>query len=191
MVLDFLINIDYWVLNQINSVWAHSALDVFFVWITDLHKTTYFKVVVVPLVAFLFIRKYKREGVTLFLFLLLCLGTNDFIGGKVKHMFERTRPMLSRSVEVVQRSNAGGFSFYSNHAANMFAFATYTSHFIPAIKIPLYSVASLVAFSRVYNGVHFPSDIITGSLFGYIWGLLFSKLARRLITYIKNRKNAQ
>jgi undecaprenyl-diphosphatase len=191
MVLDFLINIDYWFLNQINSVWTHPALDVFFVWITDLHKTTYFKIVVVPLVLFLFIRKYKREGVTLFLILLLCLGSNDFIGGRVKHMFDRTRPMLNESVDVLQRSNAGGFSFYSNHSANMFALATYTSHFIPVIKIPLYSLASLVAYSRVYNGVHYPSDIFAGSLFGYIWGLLFSKLASRLITYLKNRKSAE
>lgn len=186
---DFLTNIDYWIFNQINTVWTYSVLDIFFLWITDLHKTIYFKIVIVPLVLFLFIRKFKREGVTLFLFLLLCLATSDFTGGKLKHVFERPRPFDNTSIQTVQRSNAGSYSFYSNHATNMFALATYSSHFIPTLKIPLYTIASLVGYSRVYNGVHYPSDVFAGSIIGYLWGLLFSKWAGKLLTYLRDRKN--
>lgn len=188
-MLDFLINIDYWIFNQINSVWTYSALDTFFLWITDLHKTIYFKVIIVPLVLFLFIRRFKREGVSVFLFLILCLSTSDFVGGKFKYLPERTRPFDNASISTIKRSDAGSFSFYSNHASNMFALATYTSHFIPTLKIPLYTVASLVAYSRVYNGVHYPSDVFAGSIVGYLWGLLFSNWASKLLTYLRNRKN--
>ncbi len=188
---DFLLNIDYWVFEQINNHFTHPLLDIFFVWITDLHKTIYFKIIVVPLIAFLFIKKFKREGITLFLILLLSLGINDFIGGKVKNITERARPPDNISVTTIKRSDAGSYSFYSNHAANMFTFATYTSQFIPQLKIPLYTIATLVAYSRVYNGVHFPSDIIVGGMIGYLWGLFFSNLAKKLLNYLLNRKKPQ
>lgn len=190
-MLDFLLNADYWIFNQINNVFTLSALDTFFFWATDLHKTIYFKIIIVPLVAFLFIKKYKREGVTLFLILLLSLGINDFLGGKIKRFIERERPENNPSISVTKRSEAGSYSFYSNHAANMFAFATYTTHFIPQAKIPVYAFASIVAYSRVYNGVHYPSDIFAGGIVGYLWGLFFSGLAQKLLIFLKNRKQTK
>lgn len=187
---DFLLNIDYWLLNQINGVFTHPILDVFFFWITDLHKILYFKILFIPLVVFLFIKKFRREGVTLFLILILSLATNDFIGGRIKRIVLRERPENNSAISVTKRSEAGSYSFYSNHAANMFNFATYTAQFIPQIKIPLYGLASLVAYSRVYNGVHYPSDIFTGGLIGYLWGLFFSGLAKKLLGFLKSRKQA-
>lgn len=192
-MLDFIQNADYWIFNQINGVLTNSSLDIFFFWITDLHKTIYFKIIVIPLIAFLFIKKFRRQGFILFLMLLLSLGINDFIGGKVKKLVARERPEYNINIQIIKRSDAGNYSFYSNHAANMFTFATYTSQFFPQIKIPFYAVASLVAYSRVYNGVHYPSDIFTGGLVGYMWGLFFSNLAQKLLNYlntrIKKRKN--
>ncbi|MEK6627627.1 MAG: phosphatase PAP2 family protein [Bdellovibrionota bacterium] len=187
-MLDFLTQLDHLILYQINSAFTHSILDVFFLGITDLHKTLSFKVITIPLFAFLFIKKYKREGVSLFLILFLALGVNDFIGGKVKKVVSRPRPEFNSDIKINKRSDAGSYSFYSNHSANMFTFATYTSQFIPQLKIPLNVVASLVAYSRVYNGVHYPSDIFTGSIIGYAWGLLFSNLAKKLLSIIKKRK---
>lgn len=188
---DFLLNIDYWVFNQINAVLTFPFLDPFFFWLTDLHKTLYFKIIIVPLVAYLFIKNFKRQGVALFLILLITLGINDFIGGQVKKIVKRPRPENNPSITVVKRSDAGSFSFYSNHASNMFTFATYTVEFIPQLKLPLYTIATLVAYSRVYNGVHYPSDILTGGFFGYLWGLLFSRLTKKLLYYLKNRKKTQ
>lgn len=190
-MLDFLTNADYWLFNQINNVFTDSTLDTFFFWVTDLHKTIYFKIIIVPLVAFLFIKKYKREGVTLFLILLLSLGINDFIGGRVKRLVERERPENNPSISAIKRSEAGSYSFYSNHAANMFTFATYTAQLIPQTKIPLYTFATIVAYSRVYNGVHYPTDIFAGGIVGYLWGLFFSGLAQKLLIFLKNRKQTK
>ena len=175
-------------MNQVNSVVTHPYLDVFFFWITDLHKTAYFNVVVLPLVAFLFIGKFKRIGVSLFLMLLLSVGVSDFIGGITKKIVMRERPEHNQNITVTKRTDAGDYSFYSNHASNMFTFATYTGQFIPQARIPLLVLASFVGYSRVYNGVHYPSDVVAGSLFGYLWGILFSFLAAKFLEYYKTRK---
>ncbi len=187
-MLDYLLNADHWILRQINSVLSHPWLDDFFIWITDLHKTPYFKIIVIPLLAFFFIKKYKREGLSLFLILIFSLSVSDFVGGRIKHLFERERPPQNQCLQVIQRTQAGGYSFYSNHASNMFTFASYTSNFLPPLKLPLYTLATLVAYSRIYNGVHFPSDVFTGGFMGYLWGLLFSKIAKQLLSFLKNRK---
>lgn len=185
---EFFLNIDYWVLNQVNNVVTHPYLDVFFFWLTDLHKTAYFGFIVLPIVAFLFIKKFKREGFSLFLILFLSLGVSDFVGGKVKKIVERERPENNQSLTVTKRSDAGSFSFYSNHASNMFTFATYTGQLIPVVRVPVLILAALVGYSRVYNGVHYPSDVAAGGLFGILWGFLFSVIAAKLVRFLQNRK---
>lgn len=190
-MFEFLPAIDDWIYYQINSVLTHPALDAFFLWITDLHKTPYFKFIAVPLVAFMFIRHFKREGVTLFLFLILTLSCSDFVGGQIKHLVARERPEYNLALSQTQRSEAGGYGFPSNHASNMFAFATYTSQFLPQTRIPLFVIASAVGYSRIYNGVHYPSDVFAGSIMGMLWGLLMSKIAKQVLNYFRKRKNAE
>jgi len=60
------------------------------------------------------------------------------------------------------------FSFPSGHAAGAFVMATIFYHFYPSLSIPLYGTASAIGFSRVYNGVHYPSDVLAGSFLGFI-----------------------
>ncbi len=190
-MLDFLLNIDIWCFTQINSVFTHSVLDQFFVWVTDLHKTLAFKVIAVPFVLALFIRKYKYDGISLFVIMILSLSASDFIGGRIKHLADRNRPFNNTSLLAVQRSDAGKYSFYSNHSSNMFTFASYTSVFLPPLKIPLFLIAAAVAYSRVYNGVHFPSDVLVGAFMGCLIGVLFSKLAGKFLKYLQNRKRPE
>ena len=181
-MFNFLQLMDDWILTQINSTYSHPLLDPFFVWITDLHKTLAFKVIIVPLVAILFFRKFKRQGVTLFLFLILALSFNDFTGAQIKNLAERPRPEYNTALVLNKRTDAGAFSFPSNHASNMFTFATYSSQFLPELKIVFFALAAVVSYSRVYDGVHYPTDVLAGGLMGILWGLLFAKIARRVIS---------
>ena len=57
-------------------------------------------------------------------------------------------------------------SWPSGHAASAFAFATGVGAAWPAAGVPLSVLASLVAYSRVHTGVHYPSDTIAGTAFG-------------------------
>ena len=57
-------------------------------------------------------------------------------------------------------------SFPSGHSAAAFAFATGVAHISPTPAAPLRALAALVAYSRVHTGVHYPADVIAGSLLG-------------------------
>jgi undecaprenyl-diphosphatase len=187
-MLEFILKLDYWLFSQINYVFTHPLADIFFVWITDLHKTSNFKFVAIPLVFFFYFKKYKRQGITYFIFLILALSVSDFVGGKVKHLFERPRPVNNADVSVQQRTSAGSYAFYSNHTSNMFTFASYTSIFFPVMKVPLFALAAAVAYSRVYNGVHYPSDVIAGAIIGLLWASIFIYLVKKVIDWNVARK---
>jgi undecaprenyl-diphosphatase len=57
-------------------------------------------------------------------------------------------------------------SFPSGHAASGFAFATGVTRALPTVGIPLYGAATVVAYSRVHTGVHYPLDVIVGAVVG-------------------------
>jgi undecaprenyl-diphosphatase len=57
-------------------------------------------------------------------------------------------------------------SFPSGHSASAFAFATGVGHVLPREALPLHLLAALVAYSRVHTGVHFPGDVVAGSVIG-------------------------
>lgn len=57
-------------------------------------------------------------------------------------------------------------SFPSGHSAAAFAFATGVGHGLPRAALPIRALAALVAYSRVHTGVHYPGDVIAGSLMG-------------------------
>lgn len=57
-------------------------------------------------------------------------------------------------------------SWPSGHSASAFAFASGVGAASPQSGIPLGVLASLVAYSRVHTGVHFPGDVVVGSLMG-------------------------
>ncbi len=71
-------------------------------------------------------------------------------------------------------------SFPSGHAASAYAFATAVAHVLPAAAAPLRVVAGAVGYSRVHTGVHYPGDVVIGSLIGATVGqLVGSGLSRR------------
>jgi len=71
-------------------------------------------------------------------------------------------------------------SFPSGHSASAAAFAVAVGDLLPEYRLPLRVAASIVAFSRVYTGVHFPSDVLVGAAAGALVGRLASRAMRRL-----------
>lgn len=186
-VLNFILSLDYKIITWVSET-SSPLQDQFFPWITDLHKTLYFGWIAGFILLFCFYKKFQRTGISLFLILLLALAFGDFAGSRVKNHYLRPRPFQNPEIQVQQKSPAGSKSFYSNHASNMMTFAVYTSNFFPAAKIPLYGLAAVVSYSRVYNGVHYPSDVFAGGFMGLIWGLAFSSIANRLLKKLKVQK---
>jgi membrane-associated phospholipid phosphatase len=71
-------------------------------------------------------------------------------------------------------------SFPSGHAASGAAFAVAVGDVLPALRRPLRGAAFIVAFSRVYTGVHYPGDVLVGAAVGTIVGRLVSGVSRRV-----------
>ena len=99
---------------------------------------------------------------------LLSLAVADSSANILKHLFERPRPC--RILDDVRLLVGCGrsFSFPSNHAVNAFAVAATFSYFYRKAALPMLFLAFLIAFSRIYVGVHYPSDVIAGALWGGI-----------------------
>ena len=92
--------------------------------------------------------------------------TSSVVNGPLKLLLRRERPtasLLGRPSLVVM---PGSFSFPSGHSASAFAFATGVVREYPAAGLPVAAVAGAVAYSRVYNGVHYPSDVLVGAALG-------------------------
>jgi undecaprenyl-diphosphatase len=181
-VMDYLVNLDRWLFGLINIKMTNPYLDVFFPAITDLHRTDTFRILFVPLICILWTYLYRLRGFLVFVFLVATLGISDKVGSLFKHFIQRPRP-FDTGMEVIQRSAAGGFSFPSNHAINMFCMAFFLSTFFPNSRFLVFTMAVLVAFSRIYNGVHYPSDVVGGAVIGAVFGILGSHVAQQIITW--------
>jgi undecaprenyl-diphosphatase len=100
-------------------------------------------------------------------------GLASFVVQHSAYKFVKSKTRRLRPFEVIPQirkiiSFPDRFSFPSGHAAGAFTLATLFGHFYPGSGMACYSVASLVGFSRVYNGIHYPSDVLAGSLLGMI-----------------------
>jgi undecaprenyl-diphosphatase len=74
-------------------------------------------------------------------------------------------------------------SFPSGHSASAFAFAEGVSTAAPALGVPVRLLAVAVAYSRVHTGVHYPGDVVAGSLIGITAG----EIASRVVGVAVNR----
>ena len=127
-----------------------------------------------PLYALIIAIVYGYQGYSAYLqAILLAFLIERFIYFVVKNSLKRNRPeaALKNFRSIITPSDQ--FSFPSGHTSAAFMMATLLSFHFPSLLIPLYCWATLVGCSRVVLGVHFPTDILVGSILG-IGTALFS-----------------
>lgn len=104
----------------------------------------------------------------------------ESVSGALKEWADRDRPPLSNPDPEPLVELPATYSFPSGHATVSFACATVLALAVPRLLVPLYVLAALIAFSRVYVGVHYPGDVLAGAALGLAIAIALRMLARAL-----------
>ena len=138
--------------------------------------------------------KLKKRGLFAILSLILLLVFTDLVSVHLfKNVFERLRPshnpQLEGLVHLVNNYKGGKFGFVSSHAANSFGFAFFLSLLFKNKYFSGFMLtwATIVSYSRIYLGVHYPGDIICGAILGIVLSLFVYFLYRRLVKIIDKK----
>ncbi len=123
---------------------------------------------------------WKNLGIIL-LFIAVLITFTDQITNLFKNHFQRIRPCYNEEISGIIRvvKSSKTYSFFSGHAANsmastMFIFLLIRKYYKYTYLLFLFPL--IFAYSRIYLGLHFPSDILTGYLFGGSLGFGFYKI---------------
>ena len=126
-------------------------------------------------------------------FIAIMIAIADQTANLFKDSFQRLRPCYNESlisfVRLVKESCGGKYGFFSAHASNSFSLAVFfgllfKNKFRFIIYMTLF-YASLISFSRIYLGVHFPLDIFFGGVYGIITGLVIFRIYENRLNFFK------
>ena len=159
-------------LNWIQENWHNDVLTTVLRWITTLGNGG---ILWILLSLLLWIpRKTRKCGISMSLSLLLCGILGNII---LKPWIGRIRPYdMNTSIELLLPA-LSDFSFPSGHTGSAFAVASVLFLCMsPKAGIPAMILAALIAFSRLYLGAHFPTDVMGGAIIGCLTGVIAWKL---------------
>lgn len=160
----------------------------------------------IPLyIALLFLVIKNNEKWSYIMLIISCVGLSLLLSGSVSDMIvkdavQRLRPInepaLNGIITPIRDYHVSGYSFYSSHAANTMSVAVF---FILLVRSRLLGIALVLwsivnGWTRIYLGVHYPSDVLTGFLCGIMAGtisyLLFMYIYKKIspkITYVSSQ----
>ncbi|MDW5290066.1 phosphatase PAP2 family protein [Formosa sp. PL04] len=187
-MFDQLVNYDKNVFLYLNNLGSESWDPL---WLAITHELTF-----VPLYALLLYLIYRKRGlqslIVAILVIALMITFTDQMTNLVKHTVQRFRPCRTEGVMEHMRyiaARCGRYGFFSGHSSNSMAAAIFGGLLLkPFYKKGVYILivwSIIVAYSRVYVGVHYPLDLVCGLTFGALSGFGFYTL----FLYIAKRRS--
>ena len=172
--MDAILNFDIEIFRFINTGLTAPFLDSVMVFMTQ--KMNFMGAVIVA-AALIWILGKRQDRVGLIVLVLLVLMT-DLASNMLKHYFMRVRPCNALDGVRLLVGCGGSFSMTSSHAANIFASMVFLTARYRKFWPVFISIAVIVAYSRVYVGVHYPTDVIVGAALGTFLALVFYSAER-------------
>ena len=158
-----LVNADKYLFYSINGL-HHNYLDKAFCMLTELGGVFFHVLLVLTLTAF---PSTRAIGIKLGIIeIVVTLVVQIF-----KYLVARVRP-YDNLLNVIALRTEKDFSFPSGHTATSFACAVFLSSMLSGVGLLVMLLAALIGYSRIYLGVHYPSDVIAGGMIGALFTLI-------------------
>jgi membrane-associated phospholipid phosphatase len=178
--MEYLVNLDSTLFQLVNGQWHNGWLDE----IAPLWRNRLFWIPLYLALAVYAVHKFRWRGVYFLISLSITAGLSDQISSKIiKPAVERLRPCKDPAMEGKVRllvPCGGAYSFTSSHATNHFAAATFIFFtlgvFHKSSRWIWWIWAGSIAWCQVYVGVHYPGDVLAGSLLGIAIGFITSRI---------------
>lgn len=183
MLFESITALDLSILDFIHNTLSNSVMDLIMVCIT--YSIEYGAIAILVFIVMMCIKKMRKTGFAVMGATLSVLLFGELI---LKHIVCRPRPfVINGAIELIIKAPSG-FSFPSSHTATCFAMATAIYLFHKRLGIIAYIYAALVAFSRMYLYVHYPSDVIGGIALGIGCGIGTVALVKLICKRVDKRK---
>ena len=176
-MIDWLLKIDIWLFRLINDGMQNPVLDFLAPIITDKHSWT--PIILIVVLGLVWKGGY-RGRMALLLTIPVIVLSDQTSASVLKPLVGRIRPCVALEHVHALIGIKKSLSFPSSHATNSFAAAMLFAHFYPVRKLWFYALAAVIAFTRVYVGVHYPGDVIFGALLGLICAKLVIVIYQKL-----------
>ena len=180
-MLDALMNLDGGFLLFLQESVRNPVLDKIMIFITSLGDKG--MIWILATVLLLIPKKTRKAGMVSAVALLGSLLFNNML---IKNIVQRPRPYVTLEDLRIIIPRPSEYSFPSGHSSSSFAAAVSFYRLLPKkLGIPAIVLAGLIAFSRLYVGVHYPTDVLAGALMGIVLSYFAQNLVETITAKIK------
>ena len=183
-MIEKILGLDSYLFLYLNNL-GSQYYDNFWIFLSRTEANVMFYLVV--LIAYIYSINNKKRTKILFHLIIaiaMLITISDQTSNLFKDSFQRLRPcyneLISDSLRLLKESCGGRYGFFSAHASNSFSLAIFFGLLLRSsnkLLILLFAIyAFLISYSRIYLGVHYPIDILVGTIFGTINAIVLYKI---------------